>query len=85
MKIKTRAKRNATGIFTFDANDLQALERVVDICLDIRESLANMNSTQITSDSTGEDITAWEICNIAGTLEVLMGNNKHSWTFTDEE
>lgn len=85
MKIKTRPRRNATGVFEFTPIDKQALGRAVEICLEIREVLANMKADEMVSDTLKEVVTEGELYCITSTLEVLLGNDKDPWIFIEEE
>lgn len=82
MKIQTREKREALGIFTFNANDLCHLTAVADICADISHTLHKMDTAEMWSD-TEELITIGDLENAITVLESLVVNDKHSWTLKE--
>ena len=83
MKIQTREKREALGIFTFNANDLCHLTAVADICADIKHALHKMSTPEMWSNFTGEIITIADLENAISVLESLVVNDKHSWTLKE--
>lgn len=83
MKIQTREKREALGIFTFNANDLCHLTAVADICENINLALCEMDTPEMWSDFTGEVITITDLKNVITVLESLVVNDKHSWTLKE--
>lgn len=83
MKIQTKEKREALGIFTFNANDLCHLTAVADICANINHALHKMDTPEMWSDLTGEIITIADLENVISVIDGLVVNDKHSWTLKE--
>lgn len=81
MRVKTKEKivRDVKAIFTFNEEELQALKKVSDICLDIEQTLDNKKVGRMTSELTRDVIEAEKLARFREAINGLIQSNHCSW------